>query len=251
MHDFKHMGQSLMKNHTLFISDVHLRPSHKELTNRFAYFIQHQADQADALYILGDFFHRWIGDDDHNPFHDYIISLLKKISSNIPVYFMHGNHDFIIGNQFAKSTGITLIPDPSIIQLYDQKILLTHGDSLCTLDKKHQFYRKLYRNKGIKKILMLTPLRFRQNIAVNLRKKSITRTRDLPMHILDVKPESVVNLMKKFKTNILIHGHTHRPNIHEITIDNKIAHRIVLGDWHRQGNYLIFQDNGSYELRHF
>jgi len=239
-----------MINHTLFISDLHLDQSQPQITQTFLNFLKTRASQADALYILGDFFEYWLGDNDRNEFNEQIITELKKFTdSGVPTYFMYGNRDFLIGKRFAKRTGVQFIKDPTTIDLYGKPVLLTHGDCLCTLDIKHQAFRKKYNNKLYRKLLLfLMPLYVRRWAAKHLRKKSIARNKNRTLEIMDVTPEEVERMVIKHNTQTLIHGHTHRPNIHNLEINNKTAQRIVLGSWHDMGSVLQFNQDGHFNL---
>lgn len=226
---------------TLFISDLHLDPNQPQITNTFFYFLDHAAREAEALYILGDFFESYIGDDDHSDFLESIARALTRIThAGLPVFLMHGNRDFLIGQSFADRTGIILIPDPTVITLHNQKILLMHGDSLCTDDKSHQRFRKLTRNKIIQKIFLSLPLSFRKKIAHKLRDESKQYNKTKSLEIMDVNQNAVIYALKKYNASKLIHGHTHRPMISE--------KRIVLGAWHDGGSYLKVCENGDTEI---
>ena len=231
------------QNSTLFISDLHLDPQHPEITETFFYFLEHIAPGADALYILGDFFESYIGDDDcDNAFMQSIIRMLSYTTeSGLPIFFMHGNRDFLIGKNFENKTGITLIPDPTLITLYDQKILLMHGDSLCTQDRNHQRFRKIAHNRLAQKIFLWLPLSFRKKVAKDLRYESKKHNLKKSREIMDVCDDSVVSEMKKYDVNRLIHGHTHRPAIHLLE-NNK--ERMVMDAWHGHGNYLQIDQAG-------
>lgn len=229
--------------HTLFISDLHLQEETPEITAIFLKFMETQATQAEALYILGDLFEAWVGDD-QSPFNLQIIQALKKlVGRGMPVYFVPGNRDFLIGERFAAKSGVTLLQDPTVIALYGRQILVSHGDSLCTLDLKHQAYRKKVYQPWVKKLFLLLPLWIRRKVAQSLRNKSRQYHLSLPTHIMDVTPEAVQSLLQQYQTPLLIHGHTHRPAIH--------PERIVLGAWHETGNALRFNENGYYELINF
>lgn len=226
---------------TLFISDLHLNTKQPEITSTFFYFLDHIANEADALYILGDFFETYIGDDEHTPFITSIVSALTRFTkSGTPVFLMPGNHDFLMGKYFEKKSGVILIPDPTLITLYDQKILLMHGDSLCTNDKKHQRFRKITRNKLIQKIFLSLPISFRQKFANELREKSMERNKIKSLETMDVNENTVTKTIKKFQATRLIHGHTHKPMLSE--------KRIVLDAWHKHGNYLKITRDGKAEL---
>lgn len=237
-----------MKNDhfTLFISDLHLDPAVPDVVNTFFSFLRQTAVRADALYILGDFFEAYIGDDDPNLFIESIKNKLREFTrSGPPVYFMHGNRDFLIGQSFASAAGIQLIPDPTTINLYGKKILLMHGDSLCTLDHAHQRFRKITRNKFIQKLFLSLPLSFRQKMANQLRQESKAYNLEKSAVIMDISQQAVIDQMKKFQVNLLIHGHTHRCATHEFAQDGQISQRIVLDAWHEHGQYLRIDRDGS------
>lgn len=232
--------------HTLFISDLHLSEAYPETAALFFQFLKTRAKDADALYILGDFFEVWVGDDDRSAFNEQIKTALRDYTnSGTPTYFMHGNRDFLIRKRFAKETGITLLKEPSVIDLYGERILLLHGDSLCTLDERHQKSRKTMHNRFYQTMVLLLPLKVRQHYGNRFRSASKERKTHLPDNIMDVTPEEVLRVMQAAETNTLIHGHTHRPAIHELTINNNAAKRIVLGAWHNKGTYLQYNQDGN------
>jgi UDP-2,3-diacylglucosamine hydrolase len=230
-------------HHTLFISDLHLEPNRPDITACFLRFLKENVNSADALYILGDLFEAWIGDDVPSEFNRSIENALAEIK--IPVYFMHGNRDFLIGKQFAKHANCTLLPDPYVLTLYDKKIVLTHGDMLCTDDKKHQQFRKYAHNPKYYRFFLMLPWPFRQWIARKIRNKSRQHTQRIAYEVMDVNHNAVNDLIHDTKTKQIIHGHTHRPNIHHY---NGFT-RIVLGDWHNNGSVLIYKENGEFELK--
>lgn len=230
-----------MKHATLFISDLHLDPTQPQITNTFFYFLDHIARDADALYILGDFFESYIGDDDNDAFiHTIARGLYQLTKLGIPIFLMHGNRDFLIGNQFEKWSGASLIPDPSVISLNGKKFLLVHGDSLCTDDKSHQRFRKITRNKLIQKIFLSLPLSFRKKLARQLRSESAQHNQMKSAQMMDVTETAVIQALNKNNAPRIIHGHTHRPMISE--------KRIVLDAWHEHGNYLQIDREGNVEL---
>ena len=241
-----------MSKHTLFISDLHLQASQPEITHIFQNFTENQARKAEAIYILGDLFEAWLGDDDNTEFNYYIKSLLKSLTlTGIPVYIMPGNRDFLLGQNFLEQTGCTIIPDPLKIQLYGKTVLLKHGDDLCTNDIKHIQFRNKTRNKYIQKLFLFLPLFIRHWLAKKIRKISTESNYNKPMDIMDVNSQAVEQAMEKAQVNQLIHGHTHRPAVHNIQINNQLAERIVLAAWHEQGNALIYWDSGEHELIYF
>ena len=225
----------------LFISDLHLSEHRPELTRAFLHFLEHRAEAAGALYILGDFFNLWIGDDCIAPWQMKIAAALKAYSSSHPLYFMHGNRDFFIGQQFCQQAGCTLLPDPTLIKLDDMPVLLLHGDTLCTQDKSYQYYRKLVHSSIAQKIFLSLPQRLRLNIAAAIREKSKKkRVKDLSKlprtNIQDADTGAVISMFKKKHTFYMIHGHTHRPARHSHTVIDNNGHehsatRWVLGDW--------------------
>lgn len=226
---------------TYFISDLHLDESSPETAECFFNFLSNEATKADALYILGDFFEIWIGDDDLTPFNQKIFQALKHTTNlGIPTYIMHGNRDFLIGRRFSKATGCQRIKDPSVITLYGSQVLIMHGDLLCTKDTEYLKLRKKLRNP-IRHFLFFLwkSLEKRKTFARNMRQKSRERFKTINQAITDADPEGIEKYMKKYQTNILIHGHTHRPNIHRFLINNQPAERIVLGSWHDKPNFLI------------
>lgn len=226
---------------TLFISDLHLQADEPQIAEIFLRFLETEARQARELYILGDLFEAWIGDDDLSPFNRKIIQALRQATeSGLPIYFMRGNRDFLIGKRFAKQTGVKLLNDPTVIDLYGVPTLLMHGDSLCTLDEKHQKWRQATLNPTYQKLaLLLLPLAVRRKIGRWLRKKSGMHQKNLAESITDVNPETVIQVMQTYQATQLIHGHTHRPAIHSLPA----GQRIVLGAWHAAGNALYCNSN--------
>lgn len=225
-----------MLKQTLFISDLHLEPSRPEITALFINFLEQQATQAEALYILGDFFEAWIGDDDQSTLNQTVKAALKILTqNNIPVYFMHGNRDFLIGKQFAQETGCRLLPDPTKIDLYGIPTLLMHGDLLCTQDQSYLKFRTKVHKRWAQKIFLTLPLTIRKKIATKIRQGSEQHISITNEKIMDVTPAEVDRIMAQYQVKQLIHGHTHRPNIHHL----QQGHRIVLGAWHNSGSILI------------
>lgn len=227
---------------TLFISDLHLDEHLPQVTQLLEDFVNSEVADAEAVYILGDLFEAWVGDDDDRPVTLSFISILKKAtSSGTPVYIMHGNRDFLLGEQFCKLTGITMIDDPTVIQLDGKPVLLMHGDSLCTDDVEHQQSRTLIRGKEWQQAFLAKPLPERIELAKHYRQMSRAHMQDKPDAIMDVNEQAVIDAMRQHGVDELIHGHTHRPAIHILDIDGKPARRIVLGDWHDKGSVLRAQ----------
>lgn len=237
---------------TLFISDLHLSPDKPHLTALFFKFIKQQATQARALYILGDFFDTWIGDDDRSTHHLTIINALKSlVCKGIPVYFMVGNRDFLIGRRFCQESACTLLSDPSVIDLYGTKTLLKHGDDLCVHDKSNLLFRKIARSYPIKKIYLALPITWRQALAKKMRSISQKKGANTAKEISDIPADIIALTIKKYGVQQFIHGHTHRPSIHTLCTDEHYKRHIVLSDWDQTGNYCIVKPNGELRLIYF
>jgi len=232
---------------TLFISDLHLDETRPQITKAFLRFLFNQAAKADALYILGDLFEVWLGDDDDSPFVGHVKEALQRYGeSGVPTYFIHGNRDFLIGQKFADDTGITLLHETTVVDLYDETVLLTHGDALCTLDSAYMEFRQQVRNPNWQAEVLAQPLAVRKQMAAEMRQHSKSMTAMKPEDITDVTPSEVVALMQSEDVSKLIHGHTHRPARHTVDLGGHLGERIVLGDWEQQGWYLnVEPDNWS------
>nr|WP_283094004.1 UDP-2,3-diacylglucosamine diphosphatase [Pseudomonas sp. MWU12-2345] len=229
----------------MLISDLHLEEERPDITRAFLDFLAGRARSAQALYILGDFFEVWIGDDAMTPFQDSICAALRALSdSGTQVFLMHGNRDFLLGNAFCKAAGATLLKDPSVVRMNDEPVLLMHGDSLCTRDEAYMRLRRYLRNPITLFILRHLPLRTRHKLARKLRSESRAQTRMKANDIVDVTPDEVVQVMQQHGVQTLIHGHTHRPAIHKLQLGAQAAKRIVLGDWDRQGWALQVDEQG-------
>lgn len=224
---------------TLFIADLHLSEDRPDITALFFDFLQTSATQAQTLYILGDLFEFWIGDDDPSPFIAQVANELNKLTSlGIKTYFIHGNRDFLLGTKFAKKSGMILLPELHCIDLYGQKVLIMHGDTLCTLDVEYQKFRKKSRQRWWQWLILSLPLFVRRKIASNARQRSQMAGQSKSLEITDVTQCDVEKQMHNHQVSILIHGHTHRPATHEFSLDGASAKRIVLGDWYTQGSIL-------------
>jgi UDP-2,3-diacylglucosamine hydrolase len=232
---------------TLFISDLHLSVERPEITHLFLEFLRNQAVQADALYILGDLFEVWIGDDASVPEHRAVIEGLRHlVDCGTPVYVMHGNRDFLMAKGFEEASGCRIIPDPTMIDLHGEPTLLMHGDTLCTDDIEYQRFRAQVRDPARQQQFLSLPPQQRAAIAMDYRTQSREKSSQKAQEIMDVNPHAVENALREHGVNRLIHGHTHRPATHEITVDGKIAQRIVLGDWYHQGSVLTCSDTGCH-----
>jgi UDP-2,3-diacylglucosamine hydrolase len=228
-----------MSAFTYFISDLHLCVERPDISQCLFTFLQEQAVHAEALYVLGDLFEAWIGDDDLSEFNLSIADAFKTLAdSGVNIYFIHGNRDFLVRNQFAQRAGFTLLPEQIVVDLYGTHTLLMHGDELCTRDVVYQKFRRKARGWWWPRLVLSLPLNIRRKIAESGRKTSKKNHAKLTMDIMDVTPEDVVKAMETHKVTRLIHGHTHRPAIHPLNINGQAAERIVLGDWYDQGSIL-------------
>lgn len=249
MGGFRGAMSNNQKNSTYFISDLHLDESHPHIYKLFYEFIDDIKEKAEALYILGDLFEIWIGDDiiDHPLGKQYLptIKKLKELSdSGIKIYFIQGNRDFLIGEKFMQRIGGKLLPDQKIIDLYGTKTLIMHGDTLCTDDKAYQRMRKLFRLKIVQKIYLSLSLESRAKKANKIRQASKDQTQKKSKMILDVNQNEVIKAGKIGGVDLIIHGHTHRPAEHGFEIEGKQVKRIVLSDWRDKACYLRVTSNG-------
>jgi len=216
---------------TLFISDIHLSVQREDITQAFLHFLHHTATTVDRLYILGDLFEFWVGDDDLTPFHLSIMHELKLlVDSGVRIYFQHGNRDFMIGKRFAKRTGIALLPEEQVITVNQKRILLMHGDSLCTDDERYQAYRKKVNQPWLQWLFLRLPLSYRRKLGHKIHSKSGQDKQQKSVEIMDVNAKAVEAVMQKHQVHYLIHGHTHRPKVHKLS-ETPLMQRIVLGAW--------------------
>lgn len=223
---------------TLFVSDLHLDASRPEITELFLVFLQ-RARAAETLYILGDLFEAWIGDDDDDHLAGTVRKGLRALNEHgTPVYLMHGNRDFLLGDAFARQTGCRLLADPTVIDLYGQPTLLMHGDLLCTDDHAYQQFRRQVHEPAWQQTVLAKPLVERRLMASTLRGESQAANAGKQQELMDVNQEEVQRVMGEHGVQRLIHGHTHRPAVHDFFLDGKPAQRIVLGDWYDQGSML-------------
>jgi UDP-2,3-diacylglucosamine hydrolase len=233
-----------------FISDLHLQESRPDITKAFLGFLENTAYKAERLYILGDLFEAWIGDDDQNNLISEIQAALLKINKTTKIFFLHGNRDFLIGTEFASSSGLEILNDPTIEEMFGNRVLLMHGDLLCIEDHDYQAFRKTSRDAKWQDEFLNKSIEERREIAHKLRTISKEATGIKKEEIMDVSATEVIRTMEESAVNLLIHGHTHRPKSHKITVNDKPAERIVLGDWDAYGWYL-WMDSSSCELKNF
>ena len=233
-----------------FISDLHLNEDRPDITKAFLNFLENTACKAEKLYILGDLFEAWIGDDDQNEFISEVQNALIKISKTTKVFFIHGNRDFLVGPEFASSAGMKILNDPVVEEMYGNPVLLMHGDLLCIKDIDYQKFRKVSRDIKWQTEFLSKSLGERRKIAQDLRSASKEATGGKKEEIMDVSESEVIKMIRESSVNLLIHGHTHRPNSHNIDVENHTAKRIVLGDWDEYGWY-IWMDSNSCELNKF
>lgn len=235
----------------LFIADLHLSPDRPGTTRAFLDFLERRASRAEALYILGDLFEAWIGDDDPSELARTVIDALQRLSrGGTALFFLHGNRDFLVGRRFGRKTGAQLLPEVHVANLYGQPVLLLHGDSLCLADEAYQRFRRRVRNPAVRWLLRHLPLRRRLQIAADWRRKSMQSNSNKADHIMDVSAAAVVELMQRHRVATMIHGHTHRPAVHDLTLNGRAARRIVLGDWGSLGWAVEASPHGL-ELRSF
>lgn len=235
-----------MKPH-LFLSDLHLHESRPQITELFFRFLNNEATQAQAIYILGDLFEFWAGDD-ANTYPEVINAMHAATDNGIPLFFMRGNRDFLVGEQFALETGCVLLDDPAIIEIDGDPVLLMHGDTLCTDDTDYQAFRNEVRSKDWQDRIMSMPLPERMEYFQSLREASQKSIQEKPADIMDVNSMTVEKQMLAAHTHLLIHGHTHRQATHDITINKSPATRIVLGDWYDRGNVLFVNSLSDYQF---
>lgn len=226
---------------TAFVGDLHLSANRPDITQAFLRFLRDDLANVEALYIIGDLFEVWMGDDIAEPFTLDIAKAISNVAKTIPVYFTQGNRDFLVGKQYCKHANMTLLPDVYCTTLYGKKTVILHGDSLCTLDVGYQRFRK-FRSIGLFRwIYANLPKQTRLNIAAKIRAKSKQGNQTKTYEIMDVEPSAVDALLDSTHCQQMIHGHTHRPAIHELAHHRK---RVVVGDWYTQGSVLMVSDKG-------
>ena len=233
---------------TYFISDLHLERIESPITNIFTAFLD-DLNQNDSLYILGDLFESWIGDDNVSELSQYISDRLLMLSErDISVAIMHGNRDFLIGEDFCKASSIELINDPRIIEIDTKKVMLTHGDELCTDDSEYQAFRSVVRNPLWQKDFLNFPISKREKIAGEAKDASKDSKDNKAMEIMDVNTDAVLKAFNDHDIEIMIHGHTHRPNIHKVSNEGKNLTRYVLGDWSKNSAIILKWNEAEVEL---
>lgn len=230
---------------TLFLSDLHLDPARPEITALFEAFLAGEARGAEAVYLLGDLFEAFIGDDDDGEIATRVATATRALSeSGVPVYFMRGNRDFLVGPAYAARAGWTLLPDPAVVLLRGEPTLLMHGDLLCLEDKAYQAFRKQVRDPAWQATFLSQPLAARRAFAAQARAASAAAQSGREESIGDVSPQEVERVMNLYGVRRLIHGHTHRPAMHTVALNSGYGQRIVLGDWYEQGSVLRASSDG-------
>jgi UDP-2,3-diacylglucosamine hydrolase len=236
----------------LIISDLHLDETRPEITALFLRFLNEKAKNSEALYILGDFFEAWVGDDNLTEYNLMIMNALREVTQKgLPVFFMPGNRDFLIGKTFLKATGCQLLPDEYVVSLHGVPTLMMHGDTLCSGDIKYQKFRKKSRYWLMQKIFLMKSLNTRRGLIKKYREASQAHISTLPDHIMDVTQAEVERVMQKHGVQLLVHGHTHREAVHEFELNNKSVSRTVLGAWHDYGSVLVCQNDAKNHLEHY
>ncbi|QIQ21743.1 UDP-2,3-diacylglucosamine diphosphatase [Zophobihabitans entericus] len=231
---------------SFFVADVHLDIKQPSITEGFLRFL-HRLPDGSNLYILGDLFDYWVGDDILTDFHQQIAGELAALSGrNIKTYFIQGNRDFMIGQPYAALCKMTLLPDVTLITPNNIKVVILHGDTLCTNDVSYQRFRRFTRIKFYQKIFLWLPRSFRQKLGGDIRKESRKHNKkynsEKSAYILDVNQDTVVETMEKYQATIMIHGHTHKPAVHQFEMNGQPVQRIVLGAWHDACDYVVFDE---------
>ncbi len=229
------------------ISDLHLQQKQPQVPRLFFHFMENIATTADTLYVLGDLFEYWVGDDFSDELTHAVITAFHQYAQNHGLFFIHGNRDFLLGTEFFCQTNGVFLPDPSVVTIGGIETLLMHGDSLCTLDKDYQNFRQMVRKESWQQAFLSQPLANRIKSAQELRDNSMQQQNQKANNIMDVATEEVLKVMQLHQVSRLIHGHTHRQKHHRLKIDGIAAERIVLGDWGENGNYCQCED-GKAEL---
>ena len=233
----------------LFVSDVHLDAAAPQATDQFLEFLRGEAAAAEALYILGDLLEAWVGDDDEEAGNERVCRALRELTAGgVACFALHGNRDFLLGTGFCERSGCRLLPDPVIVELDGERVLLTHGDALCIDDHPYQELRSIVRQPSWQQRFLALPRAHREQLADEARAGSRRHTSRTVPYIMDVNAQAVTAAFRAGRVRRIIHGHTHRPGVHELEVDGKPAQRIVLGAWYEQGSVLRYE-RGRYELR--
>lgn len=225
----------------LFVSDLHLDEARPAITELFLRFLHDEGRKAQAVYVLGDLFEAWVGDDDDSALASAVADALRQVGR---VGFIRGNRDFLVGHDYAARCGMTLLPDPCVMRLAGEPVLLLHGDLLCSDDLKYLEFRRQVREPAWQAAFLSQPLAARQAFAKKARAESSARQAGMPLDIGDATQDAVDEMFTRFGVRRMIHGHTHRPAVH----DGAHGQRIVLGDWYEQGSVLRLDDDGTYHL---
>ena len=234
----------------VFISDLHLHPEEPMIMARFNHFIDWAAINTQSVYILGDFFHAWPGDDGGDSWSQTIAHRLRWLSEQkVSLYFMHGNRDFLLGPRFAQSAGMTILPDPTVIQLGSHQVLLVHGDRYCIHDKGHQWFRRITRNRWFPKLFLRIPFRVRNKMVASVRQRSQTN-RSKTMAQMDVVLQPMIDHMREKKVTVLIHGHTHKVGLSNYVYNGSVYDRYVLSDWDESPKVLCYYKSNRFEFYH-
>ena len=229
----------------LFAGDVHLSAHRPAAVAAFSAFLSGPARRTDRLSLLGDIFDLWLGDDDHRTPHPEVeAALAETVSAGVPVDLVRGNHDFLLGDAFAERTGCRLADEPLVIEFVGERTVLLHGDTLCTRDVEYQAFRRYARDPGNQRAFLARPMEERAREAARIRATSDTRTRLKPEDIMDVTDEEVVRVLSECGATRMIHGHTHRPAVHDLALGTGRATRMVLGDWYDQGTVVVWDEAG-------
>jgi UDP-2,3-diacylglucosamine hydrolase len=224
---------------TLFVSDLHLDAASPEIARQFHAFLAGEARSAAALYILGDLFEAWLGDDDPDPSARSTVAALRAlVDAGVPCFVMHGNRDFLIGERFCRETGATLVEDGTVVEVHGERVLLMHGDALCTDDVSYQRLRRIVRSPVVRWVFRHMTLEQRRALARKMRAGSREHVGMTAPEIMDVNAAAVAQAFRAAGVRTLIHGHPHRPAVHELDVDGAPSRRIVLGDWYSQGSVL-------------
>lgn len=238
-----------MGGRLLFVSDLHLDAAAPAAVEQFLAFLHDDARHAAGLYILGDLFETWVGDDDDEPVRQRVCAALRALTdAGVPCRLLRGNRDFLLGDAFERATGCSLLPDPVRLEMAGRHIVLSHGDLLCTADRNYQRFRWLMHRPSIRAGFLALPLSTRRAVAAMARAGSRAHARQAPADIMDVDGNAVGALFAASGCDLLIHGHTHRPGVHALHVDGRAATRVVLGDWYEQGSCCVV-DGGGFDLQ--